>query len=84
VLFLVAALNVASGGKKAPKLAETIDLPPTLDVDFQFAAKRRVELGAQTEVPNDIAGRAWPYSEDFRPRPVRALTPGCTGSFGLI
>jgi hypothetical protein len=57
VLFLLAAPTAAFGGKKAPKLAETIDLPPTFDVDYQFAAKQSAQLGPQREVPDDIAGR---------------------------
>jgi hypothetical protein len=56
VLFVLAASTSAFGGKKAPKLAETIDLPPTFDVDYQFAAKQRAQLGPQREVPDDIAG----------------------------
>jgi hypothetical protein len=28
------------GGKKAPQLAETIDLPQAFEIDFQFAAKQ--------------------------------------------
>jgi hypothetical protein len=54
---LLTASNPAFGGKNAPKLAETIDLPPTFDVDFQFAAKQRAQLGPQKEVPDDVAGR---------------------------
>jgi hypothetical protein len=57
VLFLLTAFNAAFGGKKAPKLAETIDLPPTFEVDFQLAANQRAHLGPQREVPDDIAGR---------------------------
>ena len=57
VLFLLTAFNAAVGGEKAPKLAETIDLPATFGVDFQFAAKQRVQLGRQKEVPDDTAGR---------------------------
>ena len=57
VLFLLAGSNAAFGNKKAPKLAETIDLPQTFESDFQFAAKQRAQLGSQGEVPDDIAGR---------------------------
>jgi Zn-dependent protease with chaperone function len=57
VLFLLTALSAAFARKKAPKLAETIDLPSSFDVDFQLAAKQRVELGSQKEVPDDVAGR---------------------------
>jgi hypothetical protein len=57
VLFLLAGSNAAFGGKKAPKLAETIDLPQTFELDFQFAANQRAQLGSQREVPDDIAGR---------------------------
>jgi hypothetical protein len=57
VVFLLAFSNAAFGGKKAPKLADTIDLPQTFEVDFQFAAKQRAQLGPQTEVPDDVAGR---------------------------
>jgi hypothetical protein len=57
VLFLLTAFDVAFGGKKSPKLAETIDLPPTFDVDFQLAANQRAHLGPQREVRDDIAGR---------------------------
>ncbi len=57
VLFLLTGSNAAFGGKKAPKLAETVDLPQTFEVDFQFAAKQRAQLGPQREVPDDIAGR---------------------------
>jgi hypothetical protein len=56
VLFLLTALNPAFGGKKAPKLAPTIDLPPSFELDFQFAAKQRVELGPQREVSDDATG----------------------------
>ena len=56
-LFLLMGSNAAFGGKKAPKLNETIDLPQTFEVDFQFAAKQRAQLGPQTEVPDDVAGR---------------------------
>ena len=56
-MFLVTAFNAAFGGRKAPKLAETIDLPATFYVDFQFAARQRVQLGSQVEVPDDAAGR---------------------------
>jgi len=56
-LFLLIGSNTAFGGKKAPKLNETIDLPQTFEVDFQFAAKQRAQLGPQTEVPEDVAGR---------------------------
>jgi hypothetical protein len=56
-LFLLAGSNAAFGGKKAPKLAETIDLPQTFELDFQFAAKQREQLGSQRAVPDDIAGR---------------------------
>src|SRR5450755_4365727 len=55
-LFLLVASTAAFGGKKAPKLNETIDLPQTFELDFQFAAKQRAQLGPQTEVPDDIAG----------------------------
>ena len=55
VLFLLTGSNAAFGGKKAPKLAETIDLPQTFEVDFQFAAKQRAQLAPQREVPDDIA-----------------------------
>jgi len=48
VLFLLAGSN-AFGGKKAPKLAETIDLPQTFEVDFQFAAKQRAQLVHHSE-----------------------------------
>jgi hypothetical protein len=57
ILFLAIAHSPAFAGKKAPKIAETIDLPSSFDVDFQFAAKQRVELGPQKEVPDDAAGR---------------------------
>ena len=57
VLFLLAALNAAFGGKKAPRLAQTIDLPASFEVDFQFAAKQRVELGPQKELSDDVVGR---------------------------
>jgi hypothetical protein len=57
VLFLLAGSNAAFSGKTAPKLAETIDLPQTFELDFQFAAKQRAQLGSQREVPDDIAGR---------------------------
>jgi len=57
VLFLLAGSNAAFGGKKAPKLAETIDLPQTFELDFQFAANQRAQLSSQREVPDDIAGR---------------------------
>jgi hypothetical protein len=57
MFFLLTAVGPAFGGKKAPKLAETIDLPLTFDIDFQFAAKQRVQLGRQTEVLDDVAGR---------------------------
>jgi hypothetical protein len=57
VLFLLAGSNAAFGGKKAPKLAETIDLPQTFELDFQFAVKQRAQLGSQREVPDDIGGR---------------------------
>jgi hypothetical protein len=53
----LAGSNAAFGGKNAPKLAETIDLPQTFELDFQFAAKQRTQLGSQREVPDDIAGR---------------------------
>jgi predicted Zn-dependent protease len=56
-LFLLISSNAAFGGKKAPKLNETVDLPQTFEVDFQFAAKQRAQLGSQREVPDDIAGR---------------------------
>ena len=55
VLLLVAGCNAAFGSKKAPKLAETIDLPQTLESDFQFAARQREQPGSQKEVPDDIA-----------------------------
>jgi len=57
VLFLFTGSHAAFGSKKAPQLAETIDLPPTFDIDFQFATTQRVQLGPQTEVSDDIAGR---------------------------
>jgi hypothetical protein len=56
-LFLLMGSNTAFGGKKAPKLNETIDLPRTFEVDFQFAAKQRAQLGPQIEVADDVAGR---------------------------
>jgi len=56
-VFLLTSSHAAFGGKKAPKLNETVDLPQTFEVDFQFAAKQRAQLGPQTEVPDDIAGR---------------------------
>lgn len=49
--------NPAFGGKKAPNLVETVDLPPTFDVDFQVAAKQRAQLGLQKEISDDVAGR---------------------------
>jgi hypothetical protein len=55
-LFLLTVVNPAFGGNKAPKLAETVDLPSTFDLDFQFAAKQRVQLGGQAEVSDDVAG----------------------------
>ena len=54
---MLTASNPAFGGKKAPKLAETIELPATFDVDVQLAAKQRAQLGLQKEVPDDAAGR---------------------------
>lgn len=57
VLVLLTAFDSAFGAKKAPKLAETVDLPPTFDVDFQLAANQRAQLGPQREVPDDVAGR---------------------------
>jgi hypothetical protein len=57
VVFLLVFSNVAFGGKKAPKLNVTIDLPQTFEVDFQFAAKQRAQLGPQREVSDDVAGR---------------------------
>lgn len=54
---MLTAFEAAFAGKKAPKVAETIDLPPTFDVDYQFVAKQREQLGPQREVPDDIAGR---------------------------
>jgi hypothetical protein len=56
-LFLLTAFDAAFPGKKAPKLAETVDLPATFDVDYRFAAKQRAQLGPQKEVPDDTAGR---------------------------
>ncbi len=50
-LFLLMGSNTAFCGKKAPKLNGTIDLPQTFEVDFQFAAKQRAQLGPQKEVP---------------------------------
>jgi hypothetical protein len=41
LLHLVAGSNAAFDSKKAPKLAETIDLPQTFESDFQFAARQR-------------------------------------------
>lgn len=40
VLFLLTGSHAAFGGKKAPQLAQTIDLPPPFEIDFQFAAKQ--------------------------------------------
>lgn len=40
-LLLLTATNAAFGGKKAPKFAETIDLAPGFEVDFQFVATQR-------------------------------------------
>jgi hypothetical protein len=57
VVLLLAFSNAAFGGKKAPKFADPIDLPQTFEVDFQFAAKQRAQLGPQTEVRDDVAGR---------------------------
>jgi Zn-dependent protease with chaperone function len=57
VLLLLAGSIAAFGSKKAPKLAETIDLPLTFESDFQSAAKQRAQLGSQREVPDNIAGR---------------------------
>jgi Zn-dependent protease with chaperone function len=57
VLLLLAGSIAAFGSKKAPKLAETIDLPLTFESDFQSAAKQRAQLGSQREVPENIAGR---------------------------
>jgi Peptidase family M48 len=58
ILFLLTALNPAFGGKKAPKLAETVDLPSSFDLDFKLAATQRVNLNAQSgEVHDDAAGQ---------------------------
>ena len=58
VLFLLTPLHAAFGGKKAPKLAETIDLPSSFDIDFRLAAAQRVEFSAQgSEVHDDVAGQ---------------------------
>ena len=58
VLFLLAPLSAAFGGKKAPKLAETIDLPSSFDIDFRLAAAQRVEVSAKaSEVHDDVAGQ---------------------------
>lgn len=45
VLFVLTAFNAAFGGKKAPKLAETIDLPPTFGADFSSQ-----QISGHTEV----------------------------------
>jgi Zn-dependent protease with chaperone function len=57
LLFLLTASNSAFGGRKAPKLAETIDLPSSFDIDFQLAANQRVQFGPRKEAPDDIASR---------------------------
>jgi hypothetical protein len=54
---LVGGSNAAFGSRKAPKLAEAIDLPQIFESGFQFAAKQRAQLVLQREVPDDIAGR---------------------------
>jgi hypothetical protein len=58
VLFLLTALQPAFGGKKAPKLAENVDLPSSFDLDFNLAATQRVGLNTQSgEVHDDAAGQ---------------------------
>src|ERR1700723_3679968 len=54
---LVGGFHRCFGSKKAPKLAETINLTLTFESDFQSAAKQRAQLGSQREVPDNIAGR---------------------------
>jgi Zn-dependent protease with chaperone function len=58
LLFLLTISNAAVGKRNNPKLAETIDLPPTFDIDFKLGALQRGQIGSQvSQVPDDVAGR---------------------------
>jgi hypothetical protein len=58
LLFLLTISNAAVGKRNNPKLAETIDLPSTFDIDFKLAALQRGQTSSQvSQVPDDVAGR---------------------------
>jgi hypothetical protein len=57
LLLLLTPLGTAFGGMRAPKLAETVDLPSDFDLDFKLAATGRVEFSAQTIVYDDVASQ---------------------------
>lgn len=56
LLFVLSLSYAAPAAKKnTPKLAETIDLPSTFDVDFSLAATQRTQIQTH-EVSDDAAG----------------------------
>jgi Zn-dependent protease with chaperone function len=58
LLLLAAFLNVAFARKKAPQFAQTVELPPSFDIDYVLATKQRADLRTNVnEVPDDVAGR---------------------------
>lgn len=50
---LIALLFVpaSAGRRNSPRLAETVDLPATFDLDFSLASKMRSQIGAVRDVP---------------------------------
>jgi len=59
VLFLLTGSHTAFGGKKAPQLAETIDLPPTfgaVDKEYYFRCSSLRFIGTHIYGPVHDAG----------------------------
>jgi hypothetical protein len=84
-LLLLTATNAAFGGKKAPKFAETIDLPPGFEVGFSLSPRR--EKSSEHEVQQRLRNspetlpkrnpvRTGEKIIDDRPRPRRRLVIG--------
>lgn len=56
IFVLLCSSSEVSAGRNRPKLADTVDLPTSFDLDFQLASKQRAEALSSTHlVSNDAA-----------------------------